>query len=58
MWMDFETKVRTAMMNMLLPIVDTMTEDRVSRKKTDDNLTIVLKKLEHLEEIILFRKRR
>ena len=58
MWMDFETKVRTAMMNMLLPIVDTMTEDRVSRKNTDDNLTIVLKKLEHLEEIILFRKRR
>ena len=46
------------MMNMLLPIVDTMTEDRVSRKNTDDNLTIVLKKLEHLEEIILFRKRR
>ena len=57
MWMDFETKMRTLIMNMINPVMDMVTEDRIIIKRIEDTDEELLTRVKYLEDIVLYNKR-
>ena len=57
MWMDFESKMRTLIMNMINPVMDMVTEDRIIIKRIEDTDKELLTRVKYLEDIVLYNKR-
>jgi hypothetical protein len=57
MWMDFETKMRSLMMNMINPVMDMVTDDRIILNRVQDTNQDLVKRVAYLEDIVLYNKR-
>jgi hypothetical protein len=58
MWMDFETKMRSLMMNMINPVMDMVTDDRIILNRVQDTNQDLVKRVSYLEDIVLYNKQK
>ena len=58
MWMDFEQKMRILVLQMMNPMIDTMGDDRIALRKEQETTIELEKRIDYLEEIVLYKKKR
>ena len=58
MWTSFERKMRILILNMMNPMIDLASEDRVGLRKEQETTVELEKRIDYLEEIVLYKKKR
>jgi hypothetical protein len=56
MWLDFETKIRTTMGNMITPLTDMVTDNRCILKRVEDTNAELASRVLYLEQVVLYNR--
>jgi hypothetical protein len=56
MWLDFETKIRGTMGNMITPLTGMVTDNRCILKRVEDTNAELASRVLYLEQVVLYNR--